>query len=54
MIQLALCGGEGSIPAVGLDALGAAAHQLVDDMEDQQVQCLPFATFMTAMHLCCH
>lgn len=37
IVQIALAGGEGSVPAASLDALGAAAHQLVDDMEDQQV-----------------
>lgn len=37
IVQIALSGGEGAVPGVSLDVLGAAAHQLVDDMEDQQV-----------------
>eukprot|EP00879_Flechtneria_rotunda_P010520 GHRR01010997.1.p1 GENE.GHRR01010997.1~~GHRR01010997.1.p1 ORF type:complete len:525 (+),score=202.09 GHRR01010997.1:426-2000(+) len=37
VLQLALSGGDGAVPAGSLETLGAAAHQLVDDMEDQQV-----------------
>lgn len=37
VVQQALGGGRGEVPGTTLDALGAAAHQLIDDMEDQQV-----------------
>lgn len=37
VVQQALSGGRGDVPGTTLDALGAAAHQLIDDMEDQQV-----------------
>lgn len=37
VLQQALAGGRGDVPGTSLDALGAAAHQLIDDMEDQQV-----------------
>lgn len=38
VMQQALAGGAGDVPGTSLDALGAAAHQLIDDMEDQQVR----------------
>jgi hypothetical protein len=38
VLQQALAGGAGDVPGTNLDALGAAAHQLIDDMEDQQVR----------------
>jgi hypothetical protein len=34
----ALGGGSGAVPGTSLSALGAAAHQLLDDMEDQQAR----------------
>jgi hypothetical protein len=37
VVQCSLAGGRGGVPGSSLDALGAAAHQLIDDMEDQQV-----------------
>jgi hypothetical protein len=40
VVQQALGGGKGDIPGTTLDAVGAAAHQLIDDMEDQQVSVL--------------
>lgn len=38
VVQQSLSGGAGSIPGCGLDALGAAAHQIIDEIEDQQVR----------------
>jgi hypothetical protein len=38
VLRQALAGGAGDVPGTSLDALGAAAHQLIDDMEDQQVR----------------
>jgi hypothetical protein len=38
VLQQALAGGAGDVPGTNLDALGAATHQLIDDMEDQQVR----------------
>ncbi|WIA35987.1 hypothetical protein OEZ86_007350 [Tetradesmus obliquus] len=37
VVSTALSGGAGALPFCDLDALGAAASQLVEDMEDQQV-----------------
>eukprot|EP00775_Hariotina_reticulata_P001152 gene1152-1492_t len=37
VVDISLKGGADNVPGCSLDALGAAATQLVDDMEDQQV-----------------
>eukprot|EP00882_Tetradesmus_deserticola_P010841 GHRQ01011456.1.p1 GENE.GHRQ01011456.1~~GHRQ01011456.1.p1 ORF type:complete len:302 (+),score=31.61 GHRQ01011456.1:616-1521(+) len=37
VVSAALDGGGGALPSCNLDSLGAAAAQLVEDMEDQQV-----------------
>jgi hypothetical protein len=41
VVSTALNGGGDAVPACDLDSLGAAAAQLVEDMEDQQVSCQP-------------
>lgn len=40
VVSTALSGGAGALPFCDPDALGAAASQLVEDMEDQQVRCM--------------
>ncbi|KAF6260175.1 hypothetical protein COO60DRAFT_1508976 [Scenedesmus sp. NREL 46B-D3] len=37
VVSTALSGGGGAVPSCNLDSLGAAAAQLVEDMEDQEV-----------------
>jgi hypothetical protein len=39
VVSTSLSGGGDVVPACDLDSLGAAAAQLVEDMEDQQVSC---------------
>jgi hypothetical protein len=46
VVTTALGGGSGAVPACDLDSLGAAAAQLVEDMEDQQVPLVVFLQFL--------
>jgi hypothetical protein len=52
VVSAALSGGAGALPACDLESLGAAAAQLVEDMEDQQVRfkfsiCVTIACVLT-------